>query len=53
MEEKQGIPRGAAIAIDDMLDHCAQIRHGQEVLVLAHTDGLYGGDSLFDEQAIS
>ena len=53
MEKKQGIPRGASIAIDDMLDHCAQIQPGQEVLLLAHTDGLYGGDSLVDEQAIS
>ena len=52
MEKKQGIPRGASIAIDDMLDHCAQIQPGQEVLLLAHTDGLYGGDSLVDEQAI-
>jgi hypothetical protein len=49
----QGIPSGAAIAIDDMLDKCAQIRAGQEVLVLAHIDGLYGGDNLVDDQAIS
>jgi len=47
------IPRGAAVAIGDMLDHCAQIRAGQEVLLLAHLDGLYGGDNLVDEQAIS
>ena len=49
----QGIPRGATIAIDDMLDNCAQIREGQEVLILAQIDGLYGGDNLVDEQAIS
>jgi len=53
MNAMQGIPRGAAIAIDDMLDKCAQIREGQEVLVLAQIDGLYGGDNLVDEQAIS
>lgn len=49
----QGIPRGAAIAIDDMLDNCAKIKSGQEVLILAHVDGLYGGDNLVDETAIS
>jgi len=48
----QGIPHGAAIAIDDMLDNCAKIQPGQEVLVLAQIDGLYGGDNLVDEQAI-
>lgn len=53
MADIHGIPRGAAVAIDDMLDHCAQIRAGQEVLILAQTDGLYGGDNLVDEQAIS
>ena len=49
----EGILHGAAIAIDDMLDKCAQIRAGQEVLVLAHIDGLYSGDNLVDDQAIS
>ena len=53
MATMQGIPRGAAIGINDMLDKCAQIREGQEVLVLAQIDGLYGGDNLVDEQAIS
>ncbi|OGP95787.1 MAG: hypothetical protein A2157_17810 [Deltaproteobacteria bacterium RBG_16_47_11] len=52
MAQTQGIPRGAAVAIDDMLDHCARIQPGQEVLVLAQIDGLYGGDNLVDEQAI-
>ena len=48
-----GIPRGAAVAVDDMLEHCAMIKAGQEVLILAQIDGLYGGDNLVDEQAIS
>jgi hypothetical protein len=46
------IPKGALIAINDMLDHCARIRPGQEVLILAEIDGLYGGDNLVDEEAI-
>jgi hypothetical protein len=53
MTGNQGIPRGAATAIDDMLDHCAQIQSGQEVLVLAQIDGLYGGDNLVDEMTVS
>jgi hypothetical protein len=48
-----GIPAGAAIAIDDMLENCARIQPGQEVLLLAQIDGLYGGDNMVDEQAIS
>jgi len=33
------IPRGAAIAIDDLLDHCAEIKAGQEVVLLATSTG--------------
>jgi hypothetical protein len=53
MTTSQGIPKGAAVAINDLLDHCARIQAGQEVLLLAHLDGLYGGDNLVDEAAIS
>src|SRR4030066_1510013 len=53
MTTQQGIPRGAAVAINDLLDHCAKIQPGQEVLLLAHRDGLYGGDNLVDQEAIS
>jgi hypothetical protein len=53
MSSQPGIPRGAAIAINDLLDHCARIQPGQEVLLLAHLDGLYGGNNLVDEEAVS
>jgi hypothetical protein len=53
MTTQQGIPKGAAVAINDLLDHCAKIQAGQEVVLLAHIDGLYGGDNLVDEKAIS
>jgi hypothetical protein len=53
MSTQSGIPRGAAIAIDDMLDNCAKIRAGQEVVILSHIDGLYGGDNFVDETAVS
>jgi hypothetical protein len=47
------IPPGAAIAVADLLDECAGIRPGQEVLIVAYRDGLRGGDNLVDEQAIA
>lgn len=47
------IPEAAAISLGDMLDSCARIRPGQEVLILAYADGLEGGDNLVDEQAIA
>lgn len=47
------IPKGAADAIDDLLDNCAVIKEGQEVLLLAQMDGLYGGDNLVDETAVA
>ena len=46
------IPRAAAIAIADLLDHGARLRSGQKVLILAYLDGLYGGDNLVDRDAI-
>lgn len=48
-----GIPEGAAVAVADLLDHCAKIEAGQEVVLLAHLDGLRGGDNLVDETAIA
>ncbi len=53
MNGPQGIPRGAAAAIDDLLDNCARITAGQEVVLLAHIDGLYGGDNLVDQEAVA
>jgi hypothetical protein len=53
MHSQSLVPAGAALAIDDMLDHCAGIQPGQEVLLLAHIDGLYGGDNMVDEQTIA
>jgi hypothetical protein len=53
MGSQLGIPKGAAIAIDDLLDNCAKIKPGQEVLIVSHIDGLYGGDNLVDQEAVS
>ncbi len=53
MSDQGGIPKEAAIAVGDLLDNCARIQPGQEVLILAHTDGLHGGDNMVDREAIS
>lgn len=48
-----GIPRTAAIVINDLLDTCCEIKAGDEVVLLAHVDGIYGGDNQVDPQAIA
>jgi hypothetical protein len=48
-----GIPQAAMISLTDMVDNCAGIKPGMEVLILAHKDGLYGGVNLVDEEAVS
>ena len=53
MSSPSGISRQAAVAVGDMLDCCARVRAGQEVLIAAHVEGLHGGDNLVDEQAVS
>ncbi|MFC1860693.1 hypothetical protein ACFLYL_00205 [Chloroflexota bacterium] len=53
MGTQPGIPKGAAIAINDLLDNCARVKPGQDVVLLAHIDGLYGGDNMVDQEAIS
>jgi hypothetical protein len=53
MSHFSGIPQAAAISINDMLDYCAKIKPGQEILLLAQVDGLYGGYNLVDREAIS
>lgn len=53
MSAQLGIPKGVAVAINDLMDYCAKIQPGQEVVLLAHIDGLYGGDNLVDLETIS
>ncbi len=47
------IPEPGRTAVGDLLDECARVRPGQEVLIVAYRDGLDGGDNLVDEQAIA
>jgi hypothetical protein len=53
MMEGIGMTRGAAVAINDLLDTCLGIKPRDEVVLLAHIDGLSGGDNLVDPQAIA
>ncbi|MBR3403128.1 MAG: hypothetical protein IKG67_12940 [Parasporobacterium sp.] len=46
------ISKGAAAAVNDFLDNCCEIKAGDEVLLVAHADGLQGGDNLVDQQTI-
>lgn len=48
-----GITRGAALAINDFLDNCCNVKAGDEVVIAAHVDGMAGGDNLVDPQVIS
>lgn len=53
MSTPAGIPRAALISIEDLVDKCAMIKPGMEVLIFAHREGLYGGVNLVDEDAVS
>ena len=48
-----GITRGAALAINDFLDNCLEVKPGDEVVIASHIDGMHGGDNLVDPQAIA
>ena len=52
-EGSQQITPRARRAINDLVDNLVKVRSGQEVLILAHTDGLHGSDNLVDETAIA
>lgn len=48
-----GLTRGMALAINDLLDTCLEIKAGDEVVIASHVDGLYGGDNLVDTQSVA
>ena len=51
MSHQLGIPKAALNSLIQMVDYDAQVKPGMEVVILAHTDGLYGSDNWVDEQA--
>ena len=46
MSHTQGMTHGIAMAISDLLDNVAKVQPGNEVLILAHVDGLHGGSDI-------
>jgi len=47
------IPKQAAIAVGDLVDNCAKVNPGMNVLLVAANDGLYGGVNIVDSEVIS
>jgi len=52
MSHQLGIPKSALNSLTQLVDHCAQVKPGEEVVILAHSDGLYGSDNWCDETAV-
>src|SRR3990170_3579867 len=46
------MPKQVAATLEDLLDTCAKIKAGHQVLILAANDGLSGGPNLVDEAVI-
>jgi hypothetical protein len=53
MSTTHTMPGRVAIAINDLLDTCAEIQSGQRVLIVASPDGLTGGINLVDEVVVA
>lgn len=47
------IPRQAAVAVADLVDNCANVQPGQQVLILACPDGLHGGINIVDAETVA
>jgi len=47
------IPKQAAIAVADMIDNCAKVKPGMNVLIVAANDGLHGGVNIVDREAVA
>src|SRR2546427_11416268 len=47
------IPKQAAIAVADMIDNCAKVKAGMNVLVVAANDGLAGGVNIVDRETVA
>src|SRR5262249_35861515 len=47
------IPKQAAIAVADMVDNCAKVKPGMNVLIIAANDGLHGGVNIVDQETVA
>ena len=52
MNDIPPIPSKAATTVNDLLDNCACVQAGQNVLILAANDGLRGGANIVDEATV-
>ena len=50
---KTTMPRQVAVSVNELLDRCAGIKAGQEVLIVAAPDGLTGGYNVVDEACVA
>jgi hypothetical protein len=48
-----GIPKAALNSLTQLVDYNAKVQPGQEVIILAHIDGLHGSANYVDEDAIN
>ena len=46
------MPRQAAMTVNDLLDNCAEVKPGQQVVIAAAFDGLAGGANLVEAFAL-
>src|SRR5258706_127388 len=46
------IPKQAAITVGDIIDNCAKVKPGMNVLLVARNDGMYGGVNIVDSEPI-
>jgi len=47
------IPKQAAIAVADLVDNCAKVKAGMNVLIVAANDGLRGGINIVDQETVA
>ena len=47
------VPKQAAIAVADLVDNCAKVKPGMNVLIVAANDGLYGGVNIVDRETVA
>ncbi|HSE89172.1 MAG TPA: hypothetical protein VLJ79_23365 [Candidatus Binatia bacterium] len=47
------IPKQAAIAVADLVDNCAKVKPGMNVLIVAANDGLHGGVNIVDRETVA
>ena len=47
------IPTQAAVAVADLVDNCAKVKPGMNVLIVGANDGLHGGVNIVDRETVA